>query len=302
MEIAPDVACEKIVLANICYVGEPGSAFGWVLVDTGPFHRARRIVRTSERRFGRDAWPKAIVLTHGHFDHVGAVKELARGWDVPVYAHELELPYLTGRSSYPPADPAAGGGSMAWMSWAYPRRPIDLGRRIRPLPADGSIPEMPGWRWIHTPGHTPGHISLFRDSDRTLIAGDAFTTTKAESMFAELRDRPVEIHGPPSYFTSDWQAAGASVRRLSMLEPSAAITGHGAPMSGDALLDGLRRLARDFDRAAVPREGRYAACPARADATGVVSVPPVRVAPYVPAIAAAGIAAAFLALRRRPRA
>ena len=40
---------------------------------------------------------------------------------------------------------------------------------------------MPGWRWVHTPGHTAGHVSLFRDADRTLIAGDAFVTTKQES-------------------------------------------------------------------------------------------------------------------------
>jgi hypothetical protein len=39
---------------------------------------------------------------------------------------------------------------------------------------------MPGWRWMHTPGHTEGHVCLFRNSDRTLIAGDAFTTTKQE--------------------------------------------------------------------------------------------------------------------------
>src|ERR671919_701782 len=90
--------------------------------------------------------------------------------------------------------------------------------RIRPLPVDGSIPAMPGWRWIHTPGHSPGHVSLFRDSDRTLIAGDAFVTTKQESAIAALTNRP-EIHGPPAYFTPDWTASRRSVERLAALEP-----------------------------------------------------------------------------------
>ena len=66
--------------------------------------------------FGHGNRPAAILLTHGHFDHVGALKTLAEEWDVPVYAHTLELPYLTGRSSYPPPDPSVGGGAMAAMS------------------------------------------------------------------------------------------------------------------------------------------------------------------------------------------
>ena len=49
----------------------------------------------TKERFGENNKPKAIVLTHGHFDHVGAVVDLVRKWDVPVYAHEAELPYLT---------------------------------------------------------------------------------------------------------------------------------------------------------------------------------------------------------------
>jgi glyoxylase-like metal-dependent hydrolase (beta-lactamase superfamily II) len=62
------------------------------------------------------------------------------------------------------------------------------------------VPGAPGWRWIPTPGHSPGHISLLRDSDRTIVAGDAFTTTKQESLVAALTQR-AEIHGPPMYFT-----------------------------------------------------------------------------------------------------
>ena len=83
-----------------------------------------------------------------------AVHTLAHEWDVPVYAHELELPYLTGQSAYPPPDPLVGGGAMSLMSALFPKRPIDLGRHVLELPADGSVPGAPGWRWI-PPGPPP---------------------------------------------------------------------------------------------------------------------------------------------------
>jgi glyoxylase-like metal-dependent hydrolase (beta-lactamase superfamily II) len=69
----------------------------WVLVDAGLPGSAGTIRRHAAEIFGSEARPAAIILTHGHFDHVGALLTLATEWDVPVYAHPLELPYLTGR-------------------------------------------------------------------------------------------------------------------------------------------------------------------------------------------------------------
>lgn len=138
----------------------------------------------------------------------------------------------------------------------YPNRAIDLGSRIHPLPMDGTVPGLPEWRWIPTPGHSPGHISLFRERDRTLIAGDAIITVQQESALAVISQEK-ELHGPPMYFTPDWDAARESVRRLEALNPALAVTGHGVPMSGDELSVSLKRLARDFDELAVPEQGRY---------------------------------------------
>ena len=73
---------------------------------------------------------------------------------------------------------------MARLSALFPAGPIDLGARLTPLPADGSVPPLPGSQWIHTPGHAVGHVSYWRKSDRTLIVGDAFVTTRQESAYA----------------------------------------------------------------------------------------------------------------------
>ncbi len=263
LEAAAGVAYRRLMFVNVVYVGEPGGS-DWVLVDTGIPGMAERIAGDAAHRFGADVPPRAIVLTHGHFDHVGALQTLAERWDVPVYAHPLERPYLDGSASYPKADASVGGGMMALLSPLYPRSPVDVGSRLRDLPADGSIPDLPGWRWIHTPGHSVGHVSLWRAEDRTLVAGDAFITVAGESAYAAATQAP-EIHGPPKYFTHDWQAAERSVRVLAALAPEVAVTGHGRALHGPALRDALDRLARDFTRVAVPAESRYVDHPQRAE-------------------------------------
>jgi glyoxylase-like metal-dependent hydrolase (beta-lactamase superfamily II) len=265
LEVAPDVAYKRLLIVNVAFVGAPGAGDReWVLVDAGVYGTTAAILEAVERRFGEDSRPAAIVQTHGHFDHVGALEELAERWEVPVYAHALERPYLEGRAAYPPPDPTVGGGMMAAMSGLFPRDPVDVSARLVELPADGTVPPLPDWRWIHTPGHTPGHISLWRERDRLLIAGDAFVTTKQESVYAALTQRP-ELHGPPMYYTQDWDAARESVRRLAALDPEAVITGHGRAMGGDGLRVALLRLAAEFDRVAVPEEGEYVGNPARAE-------------------------------------
>ena len=257
VEVAPDVGCERVVLVNVIFVGAPGAGDrGWVLVDAGLHGSAGRIRAAARDRFGEQARPAAILLTHGHFDHVGALRELADEWDVPVYAHAAEMPFLDGSTAYPPPDPGVGGGIMSALSRFYPRGPIDVGPRLRPLPDDGGVPFLSGWRWIASPGHSAGHDSFWRPADRVMLVGDAFITTRQESAFAVATQAP-ELHGPPMYYTPDWDAARESVRRLAALEPESVATGHGPPMQGEAMREALRWLARDFDRVAVPKAGRY---------------------------------------------
>jgi glyoxylase-like metal-dependent hydrolase (beta-lactamase superfamily II) len=273
--LTPDLARLRIAFVNVYFAGPPGKGgtTSWALVDAGLAMGAAQILRVAADRFGETARPSAIILTHGHFDHVGALEPLLGVWDVPVYAHPLELPFLTGRADYPPPDPTVGRGLMARLSPLFPERGIDVSRHVQPLPSSGDVPGMTGWRWIHTPGHSPGHVSLVRSADGSLIAGDAVTTTRQESVFA-VATQKVELNGPPAYFTIDWDKAGRSASTLASLRPALLATGHGAPLQGAHVAAELSALAREFDTRSRPRRGRYVAAPAVTDEQGVVSLPP----------------------------
>ena len=260
--IAPDLAYRRLALVNVVFLGWPGAGDRqWTLIDAGVPGLGGLIESAASERFGQDARPAAIVMTHGHFDHVGVLEKLAEKWDAPIYAHELEVPYLNGTASYPPPDSMVGGGIMPWLAQLFPRGPIDVSRWLRVLPDDGSVPGMPGWRWLHTPGHAPGHVSLWRESDRAIVAGDAFITTRMESAYAVTVQKP-EMHGPPMYFTTDFEAAKRSVQMLAKLEPELAVTGHGRAMQGPEMRIALHLLAENFDHYAVPENGRYVKAPA----------------------------------------
>ncbi|MFH5805532.1 MBL fold metallo-hydrolase [Alienimonas sp. DA493] len=264
-EALGDVAYRRLGIVNVAFVGAPGCGAGnWVLLDAGLPGTADRIREVAAERFaagGTDAGapcpPAAILMTHGHFDHVGVLEELAAEWDVPVLAHPAEAPFLTGRESYPPPDPMAGGGLVNLSSALFPRGPVDVGDRLRTLETDGApdgggpVPPLPGWRWLPTPGHTPGHVSFWRPSDRTLLSGDAVISTEQESAYAVATQRE-EVHGPPMYFTPDWSAAAASARKLAALEPETLVTGHGRALAGPAMRSALRELADRFEEVAVP--------------------------------------------------
>ncbi len=98
-------------------------------------------------------------------------------------------------------------------------------------------------------------VSLWRESDRALIVGDAFITTNMESAYA-VAMQAEELHGPPMYFTPDWPAARHSVETLAALEPEVVVCGHGRAMRGAEMRAALHTLARDFVEIAMPEEIR----------------------------------------------
>jgi glyoxylase-like metal-dependent hydrolase (beta-lactamase superfamily II) len=250
--VAPGVQGLRITFVNVFAITYSDGS--WTLIDAAlPF--TEKIIRSwAEKHFSKP--PNAIVLSHGHFDHVSAAGALADEWRVPIYAHPLEHPYLTGKQEYPAPNAGAGGGMMSLLSPLLPRSPINLGDRLRSFAkgkeTEFSLSELPGWTIHHTPGHTPGHVSFFRAADRVLLPGDAFCTTKPESFFKASIVQTSELHGPPAYFTWDWNLARNSVKRLANLEPSVVAPGHGKPLAGAEISAALHKLAANFDEIAVP--------------------------------------------------
>ena len=114
------------------------------------------------------------------------------------------------------------------------------------------------------------HLSLFRESDGALIAGDALATMDQHSWMKTVT-MPQELSGPPSPLTTDWFAAMDSVQLLAELKPSFIGAGHGVPMAGPHMPAAMRAFA---DRMTPPPNGRYVDEPVLADESGVMSMPP----------------------------
>lgn len=237
---------------------------GWYLIDTGTSGNAEKIVELAAIRFGNRP-PEAILLTHGHFDHAGNAAELSDHWDAQVFAHKLELPFLTGKDKYPPPDPTVGG-FMGFLIRFFPNKAFNLEDRVDEFPKN----PLPGWQMIETPGHSPGHVSFFREEDGALIAGDAITTVRQCNMASMLSQAP-EVWLPPEYYTCDWNQARESVEKLAALEPALVAAGHGQPMRGDSALQELQYLAKTWP---APHDGRYTEEPAKTDENGIVALPP----------------------------
>ncbi|RYX81963.1 MBL fold metallo-hydrolase [bacterium] len=265
----------------------------FVLVDSGVRPAANQL-KAAAAELGRP--PVAIVLTHGHIDHVGSAGDLARGWNIPVYAGRLEKPFLTGEDYYPPGDPTVGG-ALAQMARLMPAQKFDISDVLEIYPEDGKLDILKGWRIIETPGHSPGHASLWHEDDRVLLAGDALCTADMDSVVGMTTLKPTQFARGGTPFVPDWKEMKHSVGKLADLEPATVGAGHGHPMTGGDVPQQLRDFFHNFK---APEHGRYVGEPAKTDETGVTFLPsaPPDSLPRNMAIGALAGAAAFAILGR----
>lgn len=247
VSLRPDVYVYSDGIVNLVFIGKLG-ADGYVIVDTGMPSQAQDIIQTARDLYGQTSKPKQIILTHGHFDHVGNVIELVEEFEVPVYVHHKEMPYVTGEKAYVLDEKENNEATLNEESYTIPVDPIDLGEHVHALPPHGKVPGLKEFQWIHTPGHSPGQIALFRARDRLLIGGDAFVTTDQNHLYSEYTDESETIGLPPAAFVQDWKAAKKSVQKLQELKPEFVILGHGAPMRGKTLSENLEKLVNGWHR------------------------------------------------------
>lgn len=121
----------------------------------------------------------------------------------------------------------------------------DLSAVVQAFDPQTGIQGLPDWAAIDRPGHTPGHISLYRRSDGVLITGDAVVTVDLNSLMGILTSRQ-GVFGPPRYSTRDWAAAQRSIAALAALEPRVLPPGHGR-VRVDGTTQALHALAGGQD-------------------------------------------------------
>ncbi len=254
MEIAHDVWClgPKGRTQTNVYLVAAGSS--WTLVDAGWAADGPAIRQAAAGLFGVGRNPASILVTHVHPDHAGAAQELAHAWACPVLVPPAELAVACGSFE---AMTAVAGPLDTYLILPIMRA---MGRRRRealiarssltdvaqPLDDAEPIPGLPGWQAIPTPGHTAGHLSFFRPSDRVLISGDSVLTLQVNSPIGALRGR-AGLSGPPWYTTWNQRLARASVARLAALEPLVLAPGHGRTLKGPGTPAALRAFATRFD-------------------------------------------------------
>ena len=154
---------------------------------------------------------RAHALTHAHPDHYGSSHAVCDALDIPLWCGEWDAHVAQGA---PPA-PGRGRGAALLAKLPLPD-PHAVERQLR----EGD--EVAGFRVLDTPGHSPGHVSYWRESDRTLVCGDVFFNLNPLTLKRGLRE-------PPRLLTHDPALNRESARRLGRLRPALVLFGHGPP-------------------------------------------------------------------------
>ena len=195
--------------ANCYLVDEEGGAL--TLVDAGMQADGKKILGFLARAGRKPSDVKTIVITHCHVDHVRGLAALKWATGATVAVHEADADYVSGKAKYP-SPGGALGLAFRVMSPMMGSKPVEPDRRLK----DGD--QMGRLSVVHTPGHTPGSISLLDGDSRVLFVGDTARYMKGK------------LEGPPPQFTLSMDQAKASIGRLSALDFEVMLSGHGEPL------------------------------------------------------------------------
>lgn len=180
---------------------------GDVLVDAGlRIDRGRILKQLQDRKIS------AHTLTHAHLDHYGSSHEICTRLEIPMWCGDADA------EAVEKGKMVSKGGRLVPGPKSHP-----ISRRLR----EGD--EVAGFIVLHTPGHSPGHVSYWRESDRTLICGDVMWGTNPFLMRGPIRE-PFPIVSPDPKLNRE------SARRIAALEPALVCFGHGPPLRDPAKL------------------------------------------------------------------
>jgi hydroxyacylglutathione hydrolase len=183
---------------------------GDVLIDAGTRQSGKKILKAlSEHPIS------AHALTHAHPDHQGASHEICEKLGVPLHCGELDVPAMEIEGVISERQSSHPIPRLYNRIWTGPPHPVT--RHLR----EGD--EIAGFKVIETPGHSVGHISFFRESDRVAVIGDVLTNM-------DVLTTRTGLHEPKGYFTPDPARNRESARRIAELEPELVCFGHGPPL------------------------------------------------------------------------
>ena len=183
---------------------------GDVLIDAATRRGERRIMRQIR---GRPV--SAHALTHAHPDHQGSSHAICEALGIPLWCGEGDVTAMETPGGVAGANPPSWQTFVQRRYWTGPPHPV-----ARVL---GEGDEVAGFTVLETPGHSPGHVAYWRESDRVLVLGDVLTNMNVMTGARGL-------HEPLAAFTPDPARNRASARRLAALEPALVCFGHGPPL------------------------------------------------------------------------
>jgi glyoxylase-like metal-dependent hydrolase (beta-lactamase superfamily II) len=186
-----------------------------IVVDTGMPKSARKILDCVSSMGRQSSSVSKILLTHCHIDHVGSAYELRELTGAKVAIHQEDADFLAGKRKLPSPGGVTGSLFKAFSHFI----------KSTPVQPDMILKEnddVSGLTVVHTPGHTPGSISLFDAGRRLLFVGDT------------LRFSDGRVSGPPERFTLDREQATQSIRKISRLDFDVMLSGHGEPLKPNA--------------------------------------------------------------------
>lgn len=142
--------------------------------------------------------PKAVLLTHGHGDHINGAARWRKEFKIPIYAHPQELIYINGEEPYPNKDTIENTG---------------VANMVQPLTSE-TLAHLP-MQFYLTPGHSPGHVIYHHEEDNILLAGDLFITSKDD------------LHPPVKRFSVDMNQNIKSGAIIDEIKPKLISSSHG---------------------------------------------------------------------------
>jgi glyoxylase-like metal-dependent hydrolase (beta-lactamase superfamily II) len=183
---------------------------GDVLIDAATRQGEKRIMRQIA---GREI--NAHALTHAHPDHQGASHAICEKLGIPLWCGQGDVPAMETPGAIKSSQAPGWLNALQQRFWTGPPHPV-----ARAL-SEGD--EVAGFTVLETPGHSAGHVTYWRESDRTMILGDVLN---GMNVMTGIRG----LHEPPTIFTPDPPRNRQSARRLAELRPALACFGHGPPL------------------------------------------------------------------------